>query len=164
MMHITNDELDVRRRGRPAFRDLLGSPEPACWTWTVPAMLPVFRTEDGARDYLLHWQEYCCAVCGRRYPDVTDHDHKTGLIRGELCRSCNTSEAFATSARFRNYRERNPASILGIRILYWDPFRGEARPVPELNSREELGKARQSRAAVDRLPIPPMPAPEGPGA
>jgi hypothetical protein len=154
MAHITNEELEARRKRRPSFRDLVGSAEPACWTWAVPAILPVLPSEDAARDYLLRWQEFLCAICGGRYPEVTDHDHKSGLIRGELCRSCNLLEARADAPRFQNYRERNPGSILGIRILYWDPFNGEAQPVPEPSSEEAQANARALQAAVDRLDIP----------
>ncbi len=35
-----------------------------------------------------------CAICGRKYKYKNyqiDHDHKTGRIRGLLCRRCNTS-------------------------------------------------------------------------
>jgi len=42
---------------------------------------------------LLEVQGYSCAICGTtewrgRYPYV-DHDHKTGRIRGLLCKRCN---------------------------------------------------------------------------
>lgn len=34
-------------------------------------------------------QDGCCAVCGRRVPLHTDHDHKTKEFRGLVCGSCN---------------------------------------------------------------------------
>lgn len=33
-----------------------------------------------------------CGMCGEVDQMVEDHDHNTGLIRGLLCRSCNTLE------------------------------------------------------------------------
>jgi len=46
-------------------------------------------------DYLLKDQENRCAICGERFNDTNkipqvDHNHKTGVVRGLLCRSCNT--------------------------------------------------------------------------
>ena len=39
------------------------------------------------------WQDGRCALCGfRDGPLVEDHCHMTGLVRGYLCRSCNTTE------------------------------------------------------------------------
>ena len=37
-------------------------------------------------------QNGCCAICGKpvEYDKIqTDHDHKTGKVRGLLCQSCN---------------------------------------------------------------------------
>ena len=35
-------------------------------------------------------QDFCCKICGNETKLVIDHDHKTGKVRGLLCRHCNT--------------------------------------------------------------------------
>lgn len=55
--------------------------------------LRVEAHKDGTYESLLKAQDGRCAIC-RRIPDLTrrldiDHDHRTGVIRGLLCRGCN---------------------------------------------------------------------------
>jgi ferric-dicitrate binding protein FerR (iron transport regulator) len=56
------------------------------------------------RQQMFDAQEGKCAVCGRsislvvhgrNHPDMghVDHDHRTGMVRGLVCRSCNTALA-----------------------------------------------------------------------
>lgn len=61
-----------------------------------------------------------CAMCGKRVADnaVTDHDHATGLVRGFLCRGCNTREGMCGAPVFVKYRRRYPMLILGIEWAY----------------------------------------------
>lgn len=85
----------------------------------------VYGLEPGEYDRLFRAQGGKCAICGgtRRQRLSVDHCHKTGVVRGLLCRMCNGR--LLTSARdnpntLRNaadYLERPPAvDILGIRI------------------------------------------------
>ncbi|MGA5552643.1 endonuclease domain-containing protein [Streptomyces pseudogriseolus] len=97
---------------------------PACWSWPVPDLIawdpevPPVGTGDRyvseetaavlraayshperrAIALLEEWQAGRCAVCESTVQElVTDHDHGTGLVRGLLCRSCNTREGFSYS-------------------------------------------------------------------
>jgi hypothetical protein len=71
-----------------------------------------------------NWQAGRRAACGRMGADVEDHDHATGLVRGWLCRGCNISEGMNrySGRLWREYRERNPASICGLVEVYNGPF------------------------------------------
>jgi len=108
--------------------------EPACWAWPPPPPLDEFShlAEDDWRWPLVMaaWQKDRCAICGiRKTKLVWDHDHETGLIRGCLCSACNTSEGGSGVSLYVKYRERNPASIWGIRVLYDHP-QPAAEPLP----------------------------------
>lgn len=116
--------------------------EPACWSWQLPTTTRESEVEglravshglsDAAIDMMLafwssyllkSWQAGRCAVCGRvpglAHPRLAeDHDHRTGLVRGWLCRSCNSLEGRRTGGVWAAYRERHPAQILGVRIYY----------------------------------------------
>lgn len=123
---------------------------PACWSWPAPTEADWDRIREGIRaryeeasDLLLengtfmvlHWQRERCAVCGRVDSLVEDHDHETGLFRGFLCRSCNIREGRNPGDGYRvwrEYRERNPASICSVQERYWETwnnrFAEPARP------------------------------------
>lgn len=130
--HLTPEELEAHTRARldVAARDVVAEAEwltaaPACWAWALPP-------EDSNRD-LDNWQAGRCAVCAYALGElVTDHDHRTGLVRGLLCRSCNTREGMGANGPIARYRERPPAAILGLTIRYFDPYlRDYAQPRPE---------------------------------
>ena len=130
--------------------------EPACWAWPTalptegearrrlfayaerigctPEQAEVLWALERAAsalvggDSLVEWQNGRCALCGRMDGDlVCDHDHATGLVRGWLCRSCNTREGVnrEPGTIFSLYRERHPASILGVQVRYLHPVTGE---------------------------------------
>jgi hypothetical protein len=150
--HLPVNLRDIRDAGfaeqerRHAAR--LDSREPACWSWdptlTEDRILAEYEgsgIEDAAEDLVRRiqnsdeaalrlafaiWHDRRCAVCGMRAPRlVKDHDHETGIIRGLLCRHCNSAEPH-DDGLFRGYRERPPAEILGIRLPYVDPIHGVA--------------------------------------
>jgi hypothetical protein len=84
-----------------------------------------YGLEAGEYDRLFEAQGGKCAICGgtRRQRLSVDHDHKTGQVRGLLCRMCNGR--LLTAARDKpevllkaaEYLVTPPAvQILGIRI------------------------------------------------
>lgn len=68
------------------------------------------------------WQDGRCALCGFRDRLVEDHDHDTGLVRGMLCQSCNTTEGFSghNLGQWRN--GVTTAAALGVEKVYVDVF------------------------------------------
>lgn len=119
--------------------------DPACWSWKPPtaddlaavkesyseAVRAVLADDDWPAILMGQWQDGRCAICGTKGALVEDHDHQTGLVRGDLCRSCNTCEGFRSGGVWDKYRERNPASICGIRERYWHPIEKKyAEPRP----------------------------------
>lgn len=83
-----------------------------------------------ARYVLRRWQADRCALCGFTEGLVLDHDHETALIRGWLCRNCNSQEPHADDPRFASYREQSPAVMLGISARYHLPVLGWDKPSP----------------------------------
>lgn len=75
------------------------------WTgWDAPA-----KSDD-----LWSWHDGRCASCGRNTSDlVTDHCHMTGLVRGLLCRSCNSCEGWQGDEKWGDWRSgKNPANAI----------------------------------------------------
>jgi len=78
------------------------------------------------RQEFLDAQGNCCAICGSSFSEATynrskrktelkftpvlDHDHKTGAIRGVLCRGCNTIEGKLLGL-FQRWNSQNVPSI-----------------------------------------------------
>lgn len=116
--------------------------DPACWSWeprdmsrweayrdNFPEVVrPTLSKEICLEGLMDGWHEDRCAICGRdgRGRLVTDHDHDTGWIRGLLCRSCNTKEGCTPGGIWEKYRQRNPASICGVKAVYVSPVYGPA--------------------------------------
>ncbi|WP_432077860.1 endonuclease domain-containing protein [Streptomyces sp. YPW6] len=109
---------------------------PSCHTWKVPAG-EVPPHISGAQA-LRRWQAGACAMCSAHPARLlVDHCHRTGLIRGLLCTSCNTAEGLSDAPAFAAYRERPPAVMLGVEEQYgspWDGFRLPASGEGERNA------------------------------
>lgn len=117
--------LSATTQGRPTFTEAEALDRqgiPSCHVWQVPdGEVPPHLSTTGA---LRRWQDGACAMCSARPERLrVDHCHRTGLVRGLLCTSCNTAEGLTSSPAFAAYRERPPAVILGIEEQYgavWD--------------------------------------------
>lgn len=125
----------------PACWSWANMPDPATWHWEPEAYLAGRSADiiaDARGDAMIRaWQDGRCAICDRREHLIEDHDHVTGLVRGYLCRGCNIREGVyhGAASPFGRYRERHPASMLGLRMVYYGPFHeGGARPQPEPQS------------------------------
>jgi hypothetical protein len=128
-------ERAVHEAAQQRVWELVDQCEPACWSWPIPTVadielysrsLPPEVSSLIGRTGLLWilFHDERCAICSQdvRGQGVTDHDHGTGMVRGVLCRSCNTLEGVSPRALFAKYRSRNPASILGYIQCYSDGF------------------------------------------
>lgn len=121
----------------PKLDSTAESLQPAYWRWAAdPDVLrevelaatqvpsenaAVIAEQRASFGFLERWQAGRCAVCGEvpaRGALVRDHDHDSGLIRGLLCSGCNTLEGRSTSSLFERHRQRPPAAVLGVEVLF----------------------------------------------
>ncbi|MFH8804036.1 endonuclease domain-containing protein [Streptomyces sp. NPDC017936] len=118
------DRGDTRRRFLEQAERLGCTPEQAQVLWDMECAADAV-VNDGAA-LLARWQDGRCAICGKVRDLVCDHDHETGLVRGWLCHSCNTAEGthWEPDTIFARYRERPPATILGVTARYLNPVTG----------------------------------------
>jgi hypothetical protein len=132
---VEREWLGATTQGRPTFAEaelLDRQGIPTCQTWQVPEREAPPHLS--ATQALRRWQAGVCAVCSaspRRL--LVDHCHRTGLVRGLLCTSCNTAEGAGNSPVFAAYRERPPALMLGVEERYgslWDGF----APAPDVHA------------------------------
>lgn len=117
---------------------LLGAtlpPDPACWSWSITDEVrghfaraesePIPHRAALHRAYgVAAFTRGRCGICGDKGRTVEDHDHATGLVRGPLCRRCNTLEGQRDELDdvFARYRQRYPLMILGAEDVYWLGF------------------------------------------
>ena len=93
----------------------------------------VYGLQPGEYGRIYLYQGQVCAICGRATGATralsVDHDHKTGLVRGLLCRPCNDllghiRDQVSVARRIVHYLLSPPARELGITALHED-FRKE---------------------------------------
>jgi hypothetical protein len=89
----------------------------------------VYGLAEGDYDRLLEAQGGVCYICrratGRTRRLSVDHDHRTGAVRGLLCRPCNDllghiRDDVETAKRVIGYLTWSPAEHLGIRAYHQD--------------------------------------------
>lgn len=135
--HLTVEEKAQRAANEAAYQQRsweVRQRDPACWSWDVPTdpyapsaercelfamsggLDPVM--DDGTA--LGEWQDDRCGICGKGRGSLLDHDHRTGLSRGWLCRRCNGGEGFADDPTdvFARWRARPAAAVLGVSFRY----------------------------------------------
>jgi hypothetical protein len=109
---------------------------------------------------LLKRQEFKCDLCKEPLSVMhacLDHSHKSGLIRGVLCRNCNGIEGKVYNLANRAKKNLTPSFWLGHLILYWRKHETDQTGLyyPTHKTTEEKRdiankKARERRAAKKR--------------
>ena len=94
----------------------------------------VYGLEPGQYGRIYLFQGSVCAIC-RRATGATrklsvDHDHRTGLVRGLLCRPCNDMLGHLRddpemALRVAQYLKVPPARFLGVTAIHEDFRKGE---------------------------------------
>lgn len=92
-----------------------------CYPYTdVPAFKFWEPAMPGAT--MSQWQDGRCGLCGFREQLVKDHCHDTGMVRGLICRSCNTTDGVGDGHNLNKWRDGvTVAAELGIEEVYVNP-------------------------------------------
>lgn len=113
------------------------------------------------RNALAEVQRFFCPLCLKRWSVAErrravdmclDHDHKTGHIRGVLCRNCNGMEGKLNTIAKRAKRSGSELEWLRRVVEYWET--AKARPLPYLHpthkTEDEKRLLRNKRARIKR--------------
>lgn len=83
-----------------------------------PTFIDQATTLGRVRAVLVETLGSVCHACGRHFATCVDHDHETGMVRGLLCRHCNTRIDDCCHPRgcpWADYLNNPPAAALGLR-------------------------------------------------
>ena len=101
----------------------------------------------------------CCAVCKRKLTGnvvgCLDHNHKTGFIRGVLCRACNRLEGQVNNRITMAGGKEDAIAILRNLADYWEehstPKYNYLHPTFKTEAEKRLVRNAKARAARAKL-------------
>lgn len=116
------------------------------------AEIPVVKAD------LIKDQDYQCALCCDPLTvalGCLDHNHKSGLVRGVLCRNCNGIEGKVFNLANRAKRGMQPKDWLGRVILYWIKYETDRTGLyhPLYRTAEQKRERTNKRARAKRASL-----------
>lgn len=135
---------------------------PNCMFWPMPdeqvMSVPLGDLETYSPRLYAWSTDRGCAICGGDRGLVVDHCHTTGLVRGLICRECNSMEGTGSLAPYMiRWRSGwNPATFLGIEEECINPFTGQVDLSPtghylRMSAAERAAYDDQLRRAVQAI-------------
>ncbi len=110
------------------------------------------------RQAIVTSQKRYCPLCLKRWTlkptndQCVDHDHKSGHIRGVLCRNCNHMEGKVRTASIRAKRDGSELAWLERLVAYLQKH--ESSPLPYIHPRhksdDDKRLLRNKRARINR--------------
>ncbi len=104
-----------------------------------------------------------CLICGWKRPLQIEHNHKTGIVRGYVCSSCNLRISYIESGKHRHFRyvwrflwhNNRPGRWFALSKYYFGPCGKSRLPIIEsLNDIEVI--ALPCRLFHEYLESPPL--------